>query len=134
MRRVRDYIDAHLSESIELVELSGIAGLSMLRFARQVKHSEGITPHHAAPLFHIAGFPVMFAAPAYGAAQVAIPRFTPQDFCQTVERARVSQTVLVPTMINLLTQFPELEKYDLTSLDEIAYGGSPMAPELIRRP
>jgi long-chain acyl-CoA synthetase len=36
-------------------------------------------------------------------------------------------------MINVLTQFPELEKYDLASLEEIAYGGSPMAPELIRR-
>ena len=32
-------------------------------------------------------------------------------------------------MINLLTQFPELEKYDLTSLERMAYGGSPMAPE-----
>jgi AraC-like DNA-binding protein len=46
MRRVRDYIDAHLGDSIELVELSGIAGLSMFHFARQFKHSEGITPHH----------------------------------------------------------------------------------------
>jgi acyl-coenzyme A synthetase/AMP-(fatty) acid ligase len=36
-------------------------------------------------------------------------------------------------MINLLTQFPELEKYDLTSLERMAYGDSPMAPELIRR-
>jgi long-chain acyl-CoA synthetase len=96
-------------------------------------HKDGAVHLHAAPLFHIADFPVMFAAPAFGAAQVAIPRFTPQDFCQTVERARVSHTVLVPTMINLLTQFPELGKYDLPSLDEIAYGGSPMAPELIRR-
>src|SRR6266436_1456816 len=96
-------------------------------------HKDGAVHLHAAPLFHIADFPVMFAAPAFGAAQVTIPRFTPQDFCQTVERARVSATVLVPTMINLLTQFPELGKYDLASLDEIAYGGSPMAPELIRR-
>jgi acyl-CoA synthetase (AMP-forming)/AMP-acid ligase II len=38
---------------------------------------------------------------------------------------------LVPTMINLLTQFPDLKKYDLTSLEQLAYGGSPMAPELI---
>src|SRR5439155_24528841 len=51
----------------------------------------------------------------------------------TVEHARVTHTVLVPTMINLLTQFPDLEKYDLASVEEIAYGGSPMAPELIRR-
>jgi len=96
-------------------------------------HKDAAVHLHAAPLFHIADFPVMFAAPAFGAAQVTISRFTPQDFCQTVEHARVSHTVLVPTMINLLTQFPELETYDLASLEEIAYGGSPMAPELIRR-
>src|SRR5882672_1739385 len=94
-----------------------------------VEHFDYWMPHkddavhlHAAPLFHIADFPVMFAAPAFGAAQVTIPRFTPQAFCQTVERARVSHTVLVPTMINLLTQFPELEKYDLASLEEIEIG------------
>src|SRR5207249_726256 len=40
---------------------------------------------------------------------------------------------VVVTHANLLAQFPELGKYDLASLDEIAYGGSPMAPELIRR-
>src|SRR5258708_2294917 len=96
-------------------------------------HKDGAVHLHAAPLFHIADFPVMFAAPAFGAAQVTIPRFTPQDFCQTVEHARASHTVLVPTMINLLTQFPELEKYDLASLEEIAYGGWPLAPELICR-
>jgi long-chain acyl-CoA synthetase len=41
--------------------------------------------------------------------------------------------MLVPTMINLLTRFPELKKYDLSSLQRLAYGGSPIAPELIRR-
>jgi acyl-CoA synthetase (AMP-forming)/AMP-acid ligase II len=106
---------------------------NVAHFDYWMPHKDGAVHLHAAPLFHIADFPVMFTAPAFGAAQVTIPRFTPQDFCQTVEHARVSHTVLVPTMINLLTQFPELEKYDLASLDEIAYGGSPMAPELIRR-
>ena len=106
---------------------------NVVHFDYWMPNKDGAVHLHAAPLFHIADFPVMFAAPAFGGAQVTIPRFTPQDFCQTVEHARVSHTVLVPTMINLLTQFPELEKYDLASLEEIAYGGSPMAPELIRR-
>jgi long-chain acyl-CoA synthetase len=88
---------------------------------------------HAAPIFHILDFPFMFAAPAFGACQVTIPKFSPRSFCETVERERVSHTVLVPTMINLLTQFSELKKYDLTSLEQLAYGGSPMAPELIHR-
>jgi long-chain acyl-CoA synthetase len=88
---------------------------------------------HAAPIFHILDLPFMFAAPALGACQVMIPKFSPQGFCEIVERERVSHTVLVPTMINLLTQFDELANYDLTTLKGVAYGGSPMAPELIHR-
>jgi long-chain acyl-CoA synthetase len=96
-------------------------------------YKEGGVYLHAAPIFHILDFPFMFAALAFGARQVTIPKFSPQSFCETVERERVTHTVLVPTMINLLTQFSELKKYDLTSLDQLAYGGSPMAPELIHR-
>jgi long-chain acyl-CoA synthetase len=50
-----------------------------------------------------------------------------------VQRERVTQTVLVPTMINLLTQFSELGRFDLGSLKLLGYGGSPIAPELIHR-
>jgi long-chain acyl-CoA synthetase len=88
---------------------------------------------HAAPLFHIADFPFLFAAPAFGACQVTMPKFSPAGFCEKVARERVSRTVLVPTMIKLLTQFPDLERYDLASLEQLGYGGSPIAPELIRR-
>jgi long-chain acyl-CoA synthetase len=96
-------------------------------------YREGSVHLHAAPVFHIMDFPFTFAAPAFGACQVAIPKFSPQTFCETVERERVSQSVLVPTMINMLIQFDKLENYDLTSLETLAYGGSPMAPELIHR-
>jgi len=98
-----------------------------------MRYSEGAVYLHAAPLFHIADFPAMFAAPAFGAAQLTIPKFNPQSFCETVERECVSHTVLVPTMINLLTQYAEVWKHNLHSLKVVAYGGSPMAPELIRR-
>jgi long-chain acyl-CoA synthetase len=96
-------------------------------------YKEGGVYLHAAPIFHVADFPLMFAAPAFGACQVTIPKFSPQSFCETVQSERVTNTVLVPTMINLLTQFPDLKKYDLTSLEELGYGGSPIAPELIHR-
>ncbi len=96
-------------------------------------HCEGDVFLHAAPIFHIADFPFMFAAPAWGMAQVTIAKFSPQLFCETVQREGVTHTVLVPTMINLLTQLAELRSYDLSSLRVMGYGGSPMAPELIRR-
>jgi long-chain acyl-CoA synthetase len=88
---------------------------------------------HAAPMFHIADFPFMFGSSAFGACQVTIPKFNPQDFCEAVERQRVSHTVLVPTMITLLTQFTDLGRFDLSSLEVLGYGGSPIAPELIGR-
>lgn len=98
-----------------------------------MRYREGGVYLHAAPIFHIADFPTMVAAPAFGACQVTIPKFNPQNFCEIVERERVSHTVLVPTMINLLTQSPEAKRYDLSSLEVLAYGGSPMPPELIER-
>src|SRR6202051_1011381 len=98
-----------------------------------MRYTEGGTYLHAAPIFHIADFPSMFAAPAFGASQIAIPKFSAQTFCETVEREHVTHTVLVPTMINLLAQFMDARKYDLSSLQVLAYGGSPMAPELVRR-
>jgi long-chain acyl-CoA synthetase len=94
---------------------------------------QGAVHLHAAPIFHIADFPFMFAVPAFGTCQVTIPKFSPESFCETVQRERVTHTVLVPTMINMLTQFPDLKKYDLTSLEHLGYGGSPMASELVHR-
>jgi long-chain acyl-CoA synthetase len=94
---------------------------------------EGAVHLHAAQIFHIADFPFMFAAPAFGTCQITVPKFNRQTFCETVQRERVTHTVLVPTMINMLTQFPDLKKYDLTSLKHLGYGGSPMAPELVHR-
>ena len=96
-------------------------------------YREGGVYLHAAPIFHIADFPAMFAAPAFGACQVAVPRFAASSFCAAVQKEKVNYTVLVPTMINLVTQFADVKSYDLSSLEVLAYGGSPMAPELIRR-
>src|SRR6201987_280499 len=98
-----------------------------------MRYRQGGVYLHAAPIFHIADFPAMFAAAAFGACQVTIPKFSPQAFCETVLRGGGTHTVLVPTIINLLTQFPDAGKYNLSSLDVVAYGGSPMAPELIER-
>jgi len=98
-----------------------------------MRYREGGVYLHAAPIFHIADFPAMFAAPMFGASQVTLARFQPEAFCEVVAKDRVKYTVLVPTMINFLTQFAESNPHDLTSLEVLAYGGSPMAPQLIRR-
>ncbi|WMT72017.1 helix-turn-helix domain-containing protein [Bradyrhizobium sp. Ash2021] len=45
LRRVREYVEVHLGESIDLAMLAGVAGLSVNHFARQFKQSAGVPPH-----------------------------------------------------------------------------------------
>ena len=44
-RRVREHIEGHLSENIDLAALAAVAGLSVYHFARVFKQSTGVTPH-----------------------------------------------------------------------------------------
>jgi len=44
-RAVRDYVHAHLGETITLDDLAGAAGLSRYHFARRFRASTGTTPH-----------------------------------------------------------------------------------------
>jgi long-chain acyl-CoA synthetase len=118
-------------KDVMLTHASILANLNHLNY--WMPYQEGGVYLHAAPIFHIADFPFLFGACAFGTCQVTIPKFSPQSFCEVVERERVTHTVLVPTMINMLTQFPELKKYDLASLEYIGYGGAPIAPDLIQR-
>jgi long-chain acyl-CoA synthetase len=87
---------------------------------------------HASPMFHIADFPVMFAAPVFGAAQMTLERFDAVSFCSCVQTRGVTHTVLVPSMISTLCQFEGRAAFKLDSLDVLGYGGSPIAPALVR--
>ncbi len=85
---------------------------------------------HAAPLTHGAGFHAI-ALTLKGAQQV-LPdphSFDPENFCATVEKHRVTNTWLVPTQIKILLNYGDLEKWDLSSLKWVVYGGSPMYVE-----
>jgi long-chain acyl-CoA synthetase len=88
---------------------------------------------HVAPMFHLADFPMTLLGAARGLVQVTLPRFDPQSLCETIQRERVTTTVMIPTMINLITQWPGLGGFDLGSLRHLLYGGSPVAPEVIKR-
>jgi long-chain acyl-CoA synthetase len=50
---------------------------------------------------------------------------------QAIAQHKVSNAVLVPTMINMLLNHPDFDRYDLSSLQTCVYGGSPMPEALI---
>jgi len=45
LRRVREYLDAHLAKSVQLPELAALSGLSQAHFARAFKASTGVAPY-----------------------------------------------------------------------------------------
>lgn len=54
--------------------------------------------------------------------------FSPQGFLDAVEQHKITSTFLVPTMIYVLLDHPETASADLSSLETIIYGASPMSP------
>jgi long-chain acyl-CoA synthetase len=88
---------------------------------------------HAAPLTHGAGLCAL-ALTTKAASQVILTAsgFEAEAFCDVVERHRITNTWLVPTQIKRLIASPALERYDLSSLQYVVYGGSPMYVEDIK--
>lgn len=97
----------------------------------------GIRDHsvhlHVAPLFHVAGGSRVFTVTVAGGTHAVIPRFEPELFLDAVQRYRVTVTVVVPAMLNALLEYPHLERFDLSSLQLLTYGASPMPESLLRR-
>lgn len=82
------------------------------------------------PLFHAASTGV-YSTLLAGGRVVVEDKFDPGHCLALVERERVTQVGLVPHVIEWLLQEPELERYDLSSLQNIIYSGAPMAPEIL---
>ena len=64
---------------------------------------------------------------------VIIDHFDPGLFLETIEKEKVTMSFLVPTMIYVLLDYPELKKYDLSSLRNIIYGASAIAPDRLKQ-
>ncbi len=59
--------------------------------------------------------------------------FDPDKVLSGIERERVTRCQFVPTMITSLLQSPNIDKYDLSSLNLMLYASAPMPVELLRQ-
>jgi long-chain acyl-CoA synthetase len=86
------------------------------------------------PLFHVtacsAGMTGMMFS---GSTMVFMHKWDAQKALEIIERERVTATGGVPTIAWQLIEHPDRDKYDLSSLKSISYGGAPSAPELVRK-
>lgn len=85
------------------------------------------------PQFHIGGLWWAIQGYAVGAAGVIVDTFVAWQALQLIEQHKVSKAVLVPAMIQLILAEPNCAQTDFSSLQAIVYGGSPIAPALLRK-
>ena len=94
----------------------------------------GHTYLHAPPLFHIAGVQLMIGHFLGGQGpHIIVPSFTPTAILEAIEQHRVTDVLLVPTMLQMVLADPAFARYDLTSLQRIFYGAAPMTDTLLSR-
>jgi fatty-acyl-CoA synthase len=86
---------------------------------------------HVAPMSHASNV-FMMPVCLRGGTQVILDRFSPELFLETVEREKVTATFIVPTILYRILDFPQLTKYDFSSVNTVIYGASPIGPERLR--
>jgi fatty-acyl-CoA synthase len=86
------------------------------------------------PTFHIGGLG-LYAGPTFhaGGTVVVMRAFDPDKFLSLIEQWQATVFLLVPSIYLMLEQFPDLDKYDLSSVKSWASGGSALPAALVQR-
>jgi acyl-CoA synthetase (AMP-forming)/AMP-acid ligase II len=86
----------------------------------------------AAPMTHTAGF-LSIPASARGGTVVVLARPDPATLLDAIEKHRITEFFLPPTVIYRLLETPGIDKRDLSSLRYLMYGAAPMSVEKLKQ-
>jgi long-chain acyl-CoA synthetase len=86
------------------------------------------------PFFHATGcFAVLGPTVVGGGKIVLMRKFEAEKAMALIEKEKINGAGGVPTIAWQILEHPNRHKYDLSSLESMAYGGAPSAPELVRK-
>jgi long-chain acyl-CoA synthetase len=88
---------------------------------------------HAAPMFHAADNAMTFLVTGFRGTHYFLPRYEPVALMKLIEEYRITLLLIVPTMINMLVNHPEVANHDLSSMQRLLFGASPMPEAVVRR-
>lgn len=117
------------SKGVELTHdnalFTGLAFLATVPLAARPIHL------HLLGLFHVGAAQPLWYITMAGGTHVIHEGFDPQAALDAIARHGVTNTVMVPTMINMLLHEPALDETDVTSVQTCVYGGSPMPSAIL---
>ena len=86
---------------------------------------------HGAPIAHASGA-YFLPSLTRGVHSIIMPKFEVGEFLELAEATEAAYTFLVPTMIAMVLDHPDLASFDLR-FERISYGGSSISPTLYAR-
>jgi len=120
-----------LPKGVMLTHYNIISNILQASTAFQV-HENDISLN-VTPFYHIFGMTVGMLMSLYiGATQVIMKEFHRKDFCELISRYGATYAFLVPPMFTSLLGYPDLQKYDWSSLRFAANGAAPISPEVAK--
>lgn len=88
---------------------------------------------HCAPMFHLADIAAWGFGQLVGTTHVIVPMFDPVPVLRAFVTHDVTDVLLVPTMVQILVDHPEVARYDLGGVRGLLYGASPMSEAVLER-
>ncbi len=99
----------------------------------EFKIDDGDVWLHAAPMFHLADGWATWSITWVGGVHVVVPEFRERVVLEAIQTEKVTITNLIPTMLNALVNYPQVQEYDYSNLRLLLTGGSAIARNLIER-
>jgi long-chain acyl-CoA synthetase len=86
------------------------------------------------PIFHVLGMTAVMNWPISSAhSMTLLPRFEIKDFLKTISKTRPTISILVPTILTAMVNYPEISKYDVSSMNYVVSGSAPLPVEIMNR-
>jgi long-chain acyl-CoA synthetase len=85
------------------------------------------------PLFHIAGNSHFRSSLYTAGCNILLKTFDPAATLKIIQEERATHMDFVPTHLAAILNLPDLDKYDISSIKFLWYGGSPMPVEVVKK-
>ncbi len=85
------------------------------------------------PLYHTMGVRSLLSMALIDGHFVCVPKFDVEATLQAIEREKVSNLYLVPTLYHMLIEHPAFARERVASVEKIGFAGAPMSDGLMRR-
>lgn len=85
------------------------------------------------PLYHTMGVRSLLSMALVDGRFVCVPKFDPEATLETIERERVTNLYLVPTLYHLLIEHPTFAAERVASVDKLGFAGAAMSAGLMAR-